>query len=359
MTEQILQMGMQMLSGSGGDVGAADGATRDVENPEGLQKGDEAQQAAESEHFKGTGKRRALMIGCNYIGSKAALKGCINDVVNLKKLLMETWGWSEDDITTMTDTDTGSRKPTKDNILAAAKKLVGGAEEGDYLFFSFSGHGGQQKDPEGLESDGMNETLLPLDFQKCGMIADNELNKILVQSLPSGCRLTAFIDACHSGTGLDLPYKIKDGAWEQEINPLFTKGDVQMISGCQDHATSADAMIAGVAGGALTNSILKVLADHPTPTYHELLKYIHEDLKSGNYKQVPVMTSSQAFNFGRDFCLDDIMHNKNEKEGRIVNQKFEPKENPQIANFMKMLGVKGFNPNMAVKMATMFCGKKN
>eukprot|EP00397_Hematodinium_sp_SG-2012_P068726 GEMP01113301.1.p1 GENE.GEMP01113301.1~~GEMP01113301.1.p1 ORF type:complete len:156 (+),score=25.10 GEMP01113301.1:116-583(+) len=112
MTEQILQMGMQMLSGSGGDVGAADGATRDVENPEGLQKGDEAQQAAESEHFKGTGKRRALMIGCNYIGSKAALKGCINDVVNLKKLLMETWGWSEDDITTMTDTDTGSRKPT-------------------------------------------------------------------------------------------------------------------------------------------------------------------------------------------------------------------------------------------------------
>merc|ERR1712159_619675 len=32
-----------------------------------------------------TGKRKALYIGINYVGQKNALRGCVNDVVNIKK----------------------------------------------------------------------------------------------------------------------------------------------------------------------------------------------------------------------------------------------------------------------------------
>lgn len=55
---------------------------------------------------------------------------------------------------------------------------------------------------------------------QAGMIVDDELNTFLVNPLPQGCRLHAVIDACHSGSVLDLPYrsKIKNGqpVWKQE-----------------------------------------------------------------------------------------------------------------------------------------------
>ncbi|CAE6492905.1 unnamed protein product [Rhizoctonia solani] len=35
-----------------------------------------------------TGKRKALLIGCNYPGSSAPLNGCINDVFNIKRFLI-------------------------------------------------------------------------------------------------------------------------------------------------------------------------------------------------------------------------------------------------------------------------------
>lgn len=35
-----------------------------------------------------TGKRKALLIGCNYPGGSAPLNGCVNDVFNIKRFLM-------------------------------------------------------------------------------------------------------------------------------------------------------------------------------------------------------------------------------------------------------------------------------
>ena len=54
--------------------------------------------------------------------------------------------------------------------------------------------------------DGYDETLCPLDFETQGMIVDDEINAAIVKPLPRGVRLHAIIDACHSGTVLDLPF---------------------------------------------------------------------------------------------------------------------------------------------------------
>jgi metacaspase-1 len=43
-------------------------------------------------------------------------------------------------------------------------------------------------------------------MQSAGQIVDDELNRELVRPIPEGCILHALLDACHSGTGLDLPY---------------------------------------------------------------------------------------------------------------------------------------------------------
>ena len=88
----------------------------------------------------------------------------------------------------------------------AMRWLVSGCESGDSLVFHFSGHGVQRLDPSGDEVDGFDEALCPLDFEANGTILDDEINETLVRPLPRGVKLHALVDACHSGTVLDLPY---------------------------------------------------------------------------------------------------------------------------------------------------------
>ncbi len=45
--------------------------------------------------------------------------------------------------------------------------MVEGAQAGDNLFMHYSGHGGNMRDDNGDEKDGMDETLVPLDYQRC------------------------------------------------------------------------------------------------------------------------------------------------------------------------------------------------
>ena len=114
------------------------------------------------------GRKRALLIGINYYGQRGQLKGCINDVENVFRLLVLTYGWDHRDITVLIDgtsanlpSDLETRKPTRANILSRMKWLVGDCIPGDALFLLYSGHGSQKEDPNGVEEDGMNETILP------------------------------------------------------------------------------------------------------------------------------------------------------------------------------------------------------
>jgi metacaspase-1 len=54
---------------------------------------------------------------------------------------------------------------------------------------------------DGEEEDGMDETLVPLDFKKNGQITDDDLNNMLVHTIPAGVTLTCVFDCCHSGMG--------------------------------------------------------------------------------------------------------------------------------------------------------------
>lgn len=98
-----------------------------------------------------TGKRKALLIGINYVGSKAELKGCWNDVANIRKFIMGS-GFRAEDMVVLTDQTSNPRgRPTRANMTAAMHWLVKGAKQGDSLFFHYSGHGSQAKATQGDE----------------------------------------------------------------------------------------------------------------------------------------------------------------------------------------------------------------
>lgn len=215
--------------------------------------------------------------------------------------------------------------------------LVAGVMPGDALFFHFSGHGAQQPDPHGVEEDGMNETIVPVDFQSAGMISDDEISKIMVQPLPEGVRLTAVMDCCHSGTGLDLPYTwtLRSHRFVEETNPYHTLGDVQLFSGCEDGSTSADAAsVYSAPGGAMTTAFCEALREESCPTYVQLLQNIHRSLQRRRFRQRPQLSSSQRFDFDRPFLLEDAVPNSNRTIGLTMRKKFKTRRKRYKNDFL-------------------------
>lgn len=290
---------------------------------------------------KMTGRKKAVLIGINYFGTQAELRGCINDVHNMKRLLVQTFRWPESCFQVLTD-DNPRAMPTKANIVAAMRWLVQDVKPGDVLFFHFSGHGAQREDPNGFEEDGMNETILPVDFKHAGMMSDDEMSHIIVHSLPEGARLTCVMDSCHSGTGMDLPFQFTGGfgrPWREETNPCHSLGDVQLFSGCQEDSTSADSSGYGRAGGAMTTAFCDVLRSGRVLTYPELMAQLNNLMRSRGFSQVAQLSSSQAFDPNRPFLLEDVHPNINPQIGRIFRRRFPPRPRPMEGPLADMLGI--------------------
>lgn len=82
-----------------------------------------------------------MLIGINYFGTKAELKGCINDTRNLADFLMHKKDpYKREDMVILTDDQANPvLRPTKQNILRAMNWLVNNAQPNDSLFLHYSG----------------------------------------------------------------------------------------------------------------------------------------------------------------------------------------------------------------------------
>ena len=104
--------------------------------------------------------KRALLIGINkYLAAGADLRGCVNDVKDLSKALVEFHGFRKNDITMLTDL-----AATKKAMEAGIKALIRDSKKGDVALLHFSGHGSHVPDDNRDESDGRDEILCPADL---------------------------------------------------------------------------------------------------------------------------------------------------------------------------------------------------
>lgn len=109
--------------------------------------------------------KKAVLIGINYPGTEGELLGCINDVKRMHKSLVELYGFLEENIVEMIDTDTSKNQPTGKNIRQALRGLVGSAKSGDVLFVHYSGHGTRLPPETGEDDDtGFDECIVPSDI---------------------------------------------------------------------------------------------------------------------------------------------------------------------------------------------------
>lgn len=239
------------------------------------------------------GRKKAVIVGISYKFSRHELKGCINDAKCMKYLLMNKFQFPESSILMLTEEETDPyRIPTLQNMRMALFWLVQGCQPGDSLLFHYSGHGSRQRNYNGDEVDGYDETLCPLDFETQGMLVDDEINATIVRPLPRGVKLHAIIDACHSGTVLDLPFLCRMSRsghymWEDHrprsgIWKGTSGGEVISFSGCDDNQTSADtaALSKITSTGAMTFCFIQAIERGHGTTYGSMLTSMRAAIRS-------------------------------------------------------------------------------
>ena len=242
-----------------------------------------------------TNKKLALIIGINYTGMEGELRGCITDTQKIINFLKSKCGYTDSDIIVLTDET--ERKPTKQNILESIDFFVEKAnkEQIKELWFSYSGHGSYTWNFGGdKEQDSKDEALVPLDYNISGLITDDILNKNLVKKLPSDGKLFSIIDACHSGTSLDLPYVYRIDKGIEQHGEDIDCIDVCKISGCRDYQTSADAFINSKFQGAMTFTFIKTLEDCDySVTPKDIIEKMKNYLDTEGYSQIPTLAMSK------------------------------------------------------------------
>jgi hypothetical protein len=274
--------------------------------------------------------RRAVLIGINrYRIPGADLRGCVNDVRNLREVLIKYFGFKAANVRVLTDF-----KATKKAMQQAIAALISKGRKGDVLFLHYSGHGSNVPDRDGDEADRRDEILCPTDLDWKDPLTDDWLRRTF-NKLRSGVRLTVVMDCCHSGTNTraiaspDEPIinRYLPSPWdimaEESGRPL--RGTVRatlkksrraqrkrsdvveaniaevLITGCRDTQTSADAYIGGSYNGALTYSLVSTIRTAKGKlSNRELHAGAISYLKREDFDQVPQLEGRKAA-FDRSF----------------------------------------------------------
>ena len=273
---------------------------------------------------------KALLIGINrYKIPGADLRGCVNDVNNLKAALLKHFSFQEKNIKILTDL-----KATKKAMQDGITRLLKGAKRGDVLLFHYSGHGSNVPDDNGDEADSRDEILCPTNLDWKDPMTDDWL-RTAFDKVPADVNLTVIMDCCHSGTNtrvivspdapiierflpcpLDLlavesgrrltgEIKGKRATLEKRAKRKKDVIDINipevLITGCRDTQTSADAHIGGSYNGALTYNLVAAMEEKSGKlTYGELHSRTLRLLKDGGFDQTPQL-EGRAANFARPF----------------------------------------------------------
>ncbi|KAE8679985.1 7-deoxyloganetin glucosyltransferase [Hibiscus syriacus] len=202
---------------------------------------------------------RPVLCGLSYKKWKYKLKGTINDVQNMKDLLTQNYGFEEQNIVVLTLEEQLDARliPTKANIENCLRWLVEGTRSGDSLVFYYSGHGLRQPDFNQDELDGFDETICP--------------------PLPKGVTLHAIVDACYSGTILDLKHVYNKKTCEEKTSG----GLAYSISACDNDHVAADT---STMNGAMTFVLIEVVRGRGQRniTYGELLEEMEDRIEQAN-----------------------------------------------------------------------------
>ncbi|MEZ4885572.1 MAG: caspase family protein [Chitinophagales bacterium] len=144
----------------------------------------------------------ALLVGINdYNHPKVSnLKGCVNDVENVKNYLENRFDHANIEMLL-------NDKATYQNIIQTFRShLTANASKDDVVLFHYSGHGAREVAASEFKPffpEGKEETLVCWDSRREGGhdLADKELAVLIEEVAKTGAHVVVLLDCCHSGSG--------------------------------------------------------------------------------------------------------------------------------------------------------------
>jgi hypothetical protein len=243
--------------------------------------------------------KKALLIGIDYTSIPSiALNGCVYDVINTSKMLIDAYDYSSANVTVLRDDiNNPSTLPTKANIMNNLMSLAAQSANLEEVWIHYSGHGSKIQDKNKDEISGYDSILVPLDYQTKGFIVDDDLLNIVKTFV---CKTILIFDSCHSGTVCDLPWSfqyVSPTNWIKTKNnsTIIQNPNIFMFSGCKDEQTSSDAYFKSdkCAAGAFTNALLTGLRYYRhNVSIGNLYQYICNYLKSTGFTQIPILSTT-------------------------------------------------------------------
>jgi len=244
--------------------------------------------------------KKALLIGINYIDvSGISLKGCINDIINVRNMLIDAYNYDSDNITILRDDDEIKYlKPTHSNIIEQLTILVEDSINLEELWLHYSGHGSRIQ-IQNSNSKNKEDVIIPIDYNLNDCITDNELFDIIKNIK---CKAHLIFDCCHSATVCKLPWKTEYNIETDTINTIkindliIDNPNIYMISGCKDEQTSDDTINdLDQKMGAFTNALTECLRKrHHNIDIVTLYKDICIYLNDNGYSQLPILSQGQG-----------------------------------------------------------------
>ena len=237
--------------------------------------------------------KKALLIGINYTDVPGdTLHGCIDDIENIAEVLMNQYGYSEQDIVMLRDDIADPAvQPTHANMMQAIKNIVAISSSCTQIWIHYSGHGS-------LINNGTTGVIVPVDYNQNGFITDTEMMNILKNI---ACEAMIMMDSCNSGSVCDLQWSYEymystKFVRTQVIPTSISNPNIYMISGCKNLQYSAEVFdsVDKEYEGAFTDAVIKTLQmNNYSVTLGKLMQGICTWLvNNGVQNQKPMLAST-------------------------------------------------------------------
>jgi hypothetical protein len=254
--------------------------------------------------------KRAILVGIDnyrYPTRISALAGSLNDVDDIRQLLVGKFEFAPENILVLKDS-----QATHVEIMNAIHRITAMTQPGDIVLFHFSGHGSQMKDTTGNMISGLDETIVPYDSRDPeGQVFDisgAELHAALVQIAARTKNLTFVLDSCHSGTLVrgarvrSIPADTRDVPVSnppalREVKPGGDGGSPKFafISAATSRESAFEHFAEGKAHGALTYFLTRQLRSASAgATYRDVMDTVIGNVTANYPTQHPSLEGAEA-----------------------------------------------------------------
>jgi len=242
------------------------------------------------------------------------LDGCVQDILDMKSLLIKKFNVPANHFLTLTD-----GQATHDAIIAGFRKQLienAKAHRDALVIFQYSGHGSQVQDRTGSKADGLDSTLVPVNSRDLKGsyfdIVDDEIRELFDELSQYTSNIVFVIDACHSGNPTRGAGKTRglpqdDRPQPEPVKRQSTRGGPQLRGGEMTAMLPRDQRYVAIAAtlphelanekslpeiskanGALTFYLLKALERaKPETTYRQLMTEVSNAVTSAFPSQHP------------------------------------------------------------------------